>query len=72
MGVKRKRALQLQEAPQSEPAAAAADLAGSHLDHVHQALAQGHVQSAEDPAFAQQLEDAIVQILQTRKAGATC
>ncbi|BDA48588.1 hypothetical protein COCOBI_12-2680 [Coccomyxa sp. Obi] len=79
MGVKRKRVLQQQEAPggpglrgpQLEPAAAV-DLAEAPEDHAHQAAAQGQAQSAEDPALAQQLEDTILQILQTRKTGATC
>lgn len=62
--MKRKRALQLQEANQSEP--------GATVDHAHQAAAQGQAQSAEDPALPRQLEDTILQILQTRKAGATC
>ncbi len=70
MGVKRKRARQLQEASQSEPAAAAA--VDPTVDHAHQANAQGHARFAEDAELAQQLEDMILQVLQTRKAGATC
>lgn len=70
MGGKRKRALQPQEAPQSGPAAV--DLAGVQVEHEQHAAAQDQVQPAEGPLLAQQLEDMIVQILQTRKAGATC